>query len=112
MASVEQCQAAIATLAERMAQAGGDPRKHAMQDRTMSCHVSDLGVTFSGQLRGGELVDVSTAPAPPAQIRLTLASEDLLALVDGRLSFPAAWAHGQVKVEANLLDLLRMRSLL
>jgi hypothetical protein len=112
MATVEQCRDALETLAARMAAPDGDPRKRAALDRSMSCHITDLDVTFTGELRDAQLLGISADPAPPAQIRLHLASDDLLALVDGELSFAAAWARGQIKVEANLLDLLRMRSLL
>lgn len=78
----------------------------------MSCTVPDLGVVFSGQLRDGQLVDVTTDPAPKAQIRLTMSSDDLVALTDGTLSFPAAWSSGRVKIDASMLDLLKLRSLL
>ena len=49
---------------------------------------------------------------PRADIRLTMTSDDLIALTDGRLHFGNAWATGQVKLEAGLRDLLRLRKLL
>ncbi len=39
-------------------------------------------------------------------------SDDLLALTDGTLGLPAAWASGRVKLEAGILDLMKLRSLL
>ena len=47
-----------------------------------------------------------------ADIRLTMTSDDLIALTDGDLSFAPAWASGRVKLEAGLRDMLRLRSLL
>jgi hypothetical protein len=41
-----------------------------------------------------------------------MTSDDLVALVSGRLSFAPAWATGRVKLEAGLRDLLRLKSLL
>ena len=49
---------------------------------------------------------------PKADIRLTMTSDDLVALTDGELSFGTAWACGRVKLEAGLRDLLRLRKLL
>ncbi|KDN82466.1 hypothetical protein KCH_57590 [Kitasatospora cheerisanensis KCTC 2395] len=51
-------------------------------------------------------------PAAKADIRLTTTGDDLVALVDGRLPFPTAWATGRLKLDASFLDLLRLRSLL
>jgi hypothetical protein len=69
-------------------------------------------VTFHGTLREGALTGVTTEPRGRAQIRLTIGSDDLVALVDGRLNFAAAWARGRVKLEASFGDLLRLRKLL
>ena len=49
---------------------------------------------------------------PKADIRLTMTSDDLVALTDGRLHFGKAWASGRVKLEAGLRDLLRLRKIL
>ena len=49
---------------------------------------------------------------PKADIRLTMTSDDLLALTDGQLNFGSAWASGRVKLEAGLRDLLRLRKIL
>ncbi len=45
-------------------------------------------------------------------MRLAAASDDLLALVDGELSPPMAWATGRLKVQASPLDLLKLRALI
>jgi putative sterol carrier protein len=46
------------------------------------------------------------------QVRLAASSDDLVALVSGDLTPPVAWATGRLTVEASVLDLLRLRSLL
>jgi hypothetical protein len=112
MASVEECRAALAELADRMAGADEDVRKHTAFNRSLSCRIPDLDVTFSGQLRDGHIHDITTEPAQRAQIRLTVSSDDLVALVDGQLHFASAWAKGRIKVEASIMDLLRLRSLI
>ena len=112
MATLRECRAAVRVLAARLAAADGKVRDH-VQDRTVSCRLTDLDVTIRGRLSDGELVDVTEAvSSEPAQIRLTMTSDDLVDLVDGRLSFPHAWATGRLKLDASLRDLLRLRALI
>ena len=112
MATVDECRTALETLAENMATADEKLRRHATLNRSLSCRVPDLDVTFTGQLHDGHIDQITTEPAPKAQIRLTVGSDDLVDLVAGKLSFPSAWAKGRVKIEASMLDLLKLRSLL
>ena len=113
MATVDECRAALEQLATRMADVDDEgTRRHSSLNRTLSCHLTDLGATFSGALRDGHIQDITLAEAPRAQIRLTLSSDDLLALVAGELHFAGAWAKGRLKVEASMRDLLKLRSLL
>jgi putative sterol carrier protein len=85
-------------------------------DRSLSCRLTDLGQVIQARLTGGAIQDmhaVPSEPAPaPADIRLTMSSDDLLALTAGDLSFAPAWAAGRVKLEAGLRDMLKLRSLL
>ena len=112
MATLEQCRAALDDLAGRLGSPGnGSPVTPGLQ-RTVSCLLSDLAVTFFGHLRDGRLHNVTTEPSPRAQLRLTTTSDDLVALTSGELAFPSAWASGRLKVEASVLDLLKLRSML
>jgi hypothetical protein len=85
-------------------------------DRSLSCRLTDLGQVVRGRLARGSVREVRTEPddssLEKADIRLTMTSDDLLALTEGRLSFGPAWASGRVKLEAGLRDMLRLRSLL
>lgn len=112
MATMEQCHAALERLSERLAGVDEEDKKEHAFDRTLSCHVPDLGVTFSGRLEDGHIVGITTDPAPKAQIRLTASSDDLVALTDGHLDFGRAWLGGRVKVEAGVRDMLKLRSML
>jgi hypothetical protein len=116
MASVRECRNALDRLAESLAGADGAVRGAADLDRTLSCHITDLGLTFTGRLRHGTIdVDDAVTEGPPAEraaIRLAMAGDDLVALVEGRLNFAVAWGSGRVRFEAAFRDLLRLRSLL
>ncbi len=109
MATIEECAAALEKFAAKLS--GMDESNRSLV-RTVSLKVPDLDVTFHGTLRAGVLEDVTTEPRDRAQIRLTIRSDDLLALVDGDLNFASAWARGRVKLEATFGDLLRLRKLL
>ncbi len=111
MASLEECRVAVADLTKNLSTADEGTRRD-LSDRTLSLHVPDLDVTFSGRLAGGSLVDISENSADKAQIRFTIASDDLIALTRGELSFAPAWASGRIKIEASFRDLLRLRSFL
>jgi hypothetical protein len=85
-------------------------------DRSLSCRLTDLDEVVLGRLTSGSVRDLHVLPhgpaVPQADIRLTMTSDDLVALTDGRLHFGQAWATGRVKLEAGLRDLLRLRKLL
>ena len=111
MATVEQCRQALEGIAAKMA---ADPEVAARVnlDRSIACEIRDLGVTFTGRLRGGTIEDLVEGSDPKAQIRLSMKGDDLLAMVGGSLNFAAAWASGRVSVKASFSDLLKMRKLL
>ena len=112
MATKEACEAALLELARRL---DGVPdsmkRRHAV-DRTISCHLPDLRTTYSGRLSDGALCDIAEQPMPSAQIRLTVSSDDLVAVTEGALPFTSAWSSGRLRIEASMLDMLRLRAIL
>jgi hypothetical protein len=112
MATVEECRTALEELSGRIGGADGDAGRAARLDRSLSCHLTDLGVTFSGRLRDGALHQVTTEERPRAQVRLAMTSDDLVAFVAGELNFASAWARGRVKLEASIRDLLVLRKIM
>ncbi|MER7488818.1 sterol-binding protein [Streptomyces sp. NPDC126497] len=115
MATIEECRAALDKLSDSLHSAGGEVRAAAAADRSVSCHVTDLDVTFAGRLTDGRIEVRDASPGPPrekAQIRLAMTGDDLLALVGGELHFARAWGSGRVRLEAGVRDLFRLRRLL
>ncbi|WP_329240953.1 SCP2 sterol-binding domain-containing protein [Streptomyces canus] len=115
MATIEECRAALEKLSDNMRNAEGDAATAASMDRSVSCRITDLDVTFVGRMTGGRIVVHDTLHGPPkekAQIRLTMSGDDLVALVNGELNFAKAWGSGRVKLEAGLRDLFQLRKLL
>ncbi|WP_189874052.1 SCP2 sterol-binding domain-containing protein [Streptomyces bluensis] len=115
MATIEECRSALDKLSENLAGADGDVRTAAALDRSLSCHITDLDVTFASRLRDGRIEVLDTLQGPPperAEIRLTMTGDDLVSMVNGELHFAKAWGSGRVRLEAGLLDLVRLRKLL
>ncbi|MFG1807302.1 SCP2 sterol-binding domain-containing protein [Streptomyces sp. NPDC049040] len=115
MATIEECRTALDHLSLSMARAEGDVRSGLAFDRSLSCRITDLDITFVGRLADGTITDVVAVPGAPsekAQIRLAMSGDDLVAMVGGELSFAKAWGSGRVKVQGGLRDVLRLRSLL
>ena len=112
MATVEECEAAMHKLADRLRSPDADQARGKLIDRSISCTVRDLGVSFNGRLANGEITGIRRADQPDGQIKLTTTSDDLVALVDGQLNFAKAFAAGRLKIDASVFDLLKLRSLL
>ncbi|MFF9071853.1 SCP2 sterol-binding domain-containing protein [Streptomyces sp. NPDC014735] len=115
MATMAECRSALDRLSDNLAGADGDVRSAAALDRSLSCHVRDLDVTFVGRLTDGRIQVLNTVDGPPrerAEIRLAMNGDDLVAMVDGELNFAKAWGTGRVRLEAGFRDLLRLRALL
>lgn len=112
MATVEEAAAAMHELAGRIGGMDSDAKRRTLLDRSVTCRLTDLDVTFAGQLRDGGLHDIRKVDESNGQIRLAMTSDDLVALVAGELNFGRAWATGRVKVGASVFDLMKLRSLL
>jgi hypothetical protein len=112
VATMEQCMKALQGILGDLA---ANPAAQGL-DRSVSCRLTDLHEVVLGRLGSGAVRDLHVLPhgpaVPKADIRLTMTSDDLVALTDGRLAFGPAWASGRVKLEAGLRDLLRLRKLL
>src|SRR5689334_21188076 len=104
MATVEECRAALQALAAKMAANNATTKSRVDLDRTLACTVTDLGVAFHGRLKDGQIVGLTDGDDPAAKLRLKCASDDLVALVDGRLNLASAWTSGRVKIDASMFD--------
>lgn len=112
MASVEQCEAALAELARRLDEYPHDTRREHIPDRMVELTLLDLDVTFRARLHDGQLKDIERGRGPQPHVRLTMNSDDLIDLTDKRLTFSHAWATGRLHLNASFRDLLRLRKLM
>ena len=84
MATMDECLTALKGIL-------GDIAAHpaaAGLDRSVSCRLTDLDEVVVGRLSSGAIRDLKVLPhgpdVPKADIRLTMKSDDLIALTDGR----------------------------
>ena len=114
MASAEQCREALQALTDRLGEMDPHERASYFSNRTFSCHVTDLALTFVTRItdHGAEPVKETTVNEPPADIRFTANSNDVISLAATPANIARMWIAGRVKVHASMRDLLALRRLL
>lgn len=113
MTSAEDCREALQKLAGRLAELSPADREQYFGDRTISITIPDLGVTYRTRMGSGDdPVREATPDDPPADIRLTANSDEVVSLAESPMNIARAWVAGRVKVEASMKDLFRLRRLL
>ncbi|WP_433188360.1 SCP2 sterol-binding domain-containing protein [Actinoallomurus sp. CA-150999] len=113
MATAQEARSALERIATRLTEVDADELARHVVERTISCRVPDLGLIFLTRIHEDGLDDFQLVDdADRAQVRLTVKSDDLVALADDELHVTKAWATGRLKIEASLGDLLRLRKIL
>jgi SCP-2 sterol transfer family len=113
MASAQECQQALQKLAGRLSELSPADRENYFGDRSMSVTIPDIGVTFVTNLGiADDQVREAQPGEPPADIRLTGNSDEVVSLAESPMNIARAWVSGRVKVEASMKDLYRLRRLL
>ena len=113
MNSADECRAALQKLAGRLSELSPEERDQYFANRTMSVTIPDLDVTYVTRLGVGDDPVHDAAPGePPADIRLTANSDEVLALAQQPMNIARAWMTRRIKIEASMKDLIRLRRLL
>jgi hypothetical protein len=117
VATVRQCRAALDRLARSLDGVDPEVRARHLPTRTLVCKLDDLGVAYTARLDPDgvhdlTLVKLGGPEEPEGDVRLSLSSDDLVALADGEgHELLSAWLRGRVQVSAPMRDLLRLRVL-
>jgi predicted lipid carrier protein YhbT len=101
----------IRRLAESGEEVHGSLSETLPEPRIIQVVVPDLPATYWTEMAGGQMSALHRGPPAQSDIRIRVASEHLVDLVDGRRSLFSSYLSGQVKIEASLSDLLRLRRL-
>jgi hypothetical protein len=81
------------------------------EPRIIEVVLPDIPATYWTEMAGGKMGALHRGSPERSDIRVRVASEHLVDLVDGRRSLFSSYLSGQVKIEASLSDLLRLRKL-
>jgi putative sterol carrier protein len=112
MATVDECRNVLEKLSGKVAAKSGDFADLSDFERTLVCDITDLDVSFQGTLTNGKLDGVTEGDNPDADVRVSVASDDLIALSQKQLKPAKAFLTGKVKVKANVKDLNKLRKAL
>jgi hypothetical protein len=114
MATAEECRTALESLTGRISDMDATDREAHLIDRTMSCRVPDLGITFITRLspKGAQPVLEADGSTPQAQVRFTADSDTVVGIASDPGSFMRAWLSGKLKVQGSVFDLLHLRKLM
>ena len=113
MTSAEECRLALQKLAGRLSELSPAERDQYFGNRTISVTIPDLNVTYVSVLGAGNDPVREAAPGePPADIRMTAKSDEVIALAEQPMNIARAWVTGRIKIEASMKDLFRLRRLL
>lgn len=116
MASRDEVEHRLEDLLERLR--GADEARESLREsvpeaRILALHVSDLDASYWAEMAGGRVGDLRTGePEHQAHVRIRAGSDDLVALVDGELTFASAYLSGRVRVDAGVADMLQIRRML
>ncbi len=113
MATTEECRKALESLTARILDMSPSHRSALSADRTLSCEIPDLGVTFLTRLGpdGAEPVRQAGPGDGPAQVRFIANSDVVVSIAENPASFARSWMTGHLKVQGNIFDLMRLRKL-
>ncbi|HTS97946.1 MAG TPA: hypothetical protein VMI33_15140 [Streptosporangiaceae bacterium] len=114
MATADECRTALEGLTARLSDMHPDDRAANLVDRTLSCEIPDLGLTFVTRLgaHGADPVREAANGDGRAQIRFVANSDVVVSIGDNPGHFGHAWLTGRLRVHASVFDLLRLRRLM
>lgn len=112
MATVEEVDAVIWQLLGRFGEVDEDLRALLPSRRTIEARCPDIDYVRHAEWRRGELFVLDEPPPRRADIRISVRSDDLMAIASGELPFARAYATSRVRLDASMTDLLRLRAVL
>lgn len=112
MASTDQVDDAVATLLTRLSDLDDASRSLMPSDRLIEARCPDLDYVRFARWWRGQLRLLDEEPDQRADIRISVRSDDLIAMVEGELPFARAYTSSRIRLDASMTDLLRLRALL
>lgn len=112
MASVEEVEAVLDLWLERLAEIDDTTAALLPARRTIEARCPDLELVRFAVWERNRMVSLDGQPDRRPDIRVSVRSDDLLAMAAGELTFSRAYASNRVRLDASMSDLLRLRAVL
>ncbi|MEX0835186.1 MAG: hypothetical protein WD010_03785 [Nitriliruptor sp.] len=112
MATIEEVDQILGDLLARLGELDPGTRSLMPTNRTIEARCPDLDLVRHARWRDGQLEMLDQPPSRRSDIRISIASDDLLALHRGETTFSRAYAANRVRLDASMTDLLRLRAVL
>jgi hypothetical protein len=110
VASAAEVERSIRSLMKKLSDASPDP--DSIPERSILCVLPDLSTAYRVELKKAKLRGLKQVPTTEkTDARITAKSDDLIALIDGRLGIGYAFLTGKVRIDAPAQDLLMLRRL-
>jgi putative sterol carrier protein len=82
------------------------------EPRILSLHLPDLDADYWTELDGDGLRELHEGPRGDADVRITVDSDLLVDVIDGRAQLVSAYLGGKIRIDASFADLLQLRRML
>jgi hypothetical protein len=112
VATVEEVEEVLGDLLSRLGAVDQNTRAIMPNRRTIEARCPDLDYVRHAEWRNGDLVLLDEPLDRRPDIRISVRSDDLLAIARGELPFGRAYAANKVRLDASMTDLLRLRAVL
>lgn len=114
MATKREVEAKLTQLIHRLA--GADAVRGSLADtipdrRVIAVNVPDLDAEYWTAMERGQMDSLHRGSPERSDIRIRVDSDPLVEIVEGKRSMFSSFLAGQVKVEASISDLMRLRRL-
>jgi hypothetical protein len=112
VATIEEVESALLDLLGRLDGVDDSSRALLPSRRTIEARCPDLDLVRYAEWREGRLTVLEERPNHRPDIRVSVRSDDLIAMANGDLPFARAYASNRVRLDASMTDLLRLRAVL
>lgn len=112
MATVAEVETVLTGLLSRLGQLDPGTRSMLPSRRTIQARCPDLDLVHHAEWRNGRLTVQDDPPSRRPDIRITVHSDDLMAIHRGELSLSRAYTANKIRIDAPMTDLLRLRAVL
>lgn len=112
MATLQQVELVLEELLQRLGDIEDSTRALLPSRRTIEARCPDLDVVRYADWRQGRITLLDEPPGRRCDIRISVRSDDLIAMSEGRLAVGRAYAESKLRLDASMTDLLRLRAVL